>query len=116
MHSRRSGPPGRPDSGQSSDEPELILLWRHPVDQAVQLLGRSRKSRAVLVRLVNQAQEEHDVRAACRGDGLRVVTLPLAFAGLHEDDRVLRDAVLRRLQEQRPAPGLHRFAAAALPA
>jgi len=69
----------------------------------------------VLVRLMNQALDE-TVRAACKRHGLSVVTLPLAFAGLHAGDQVLRDAVLQRLQEQRVSPVPIAATAVAVPA
>ena len=74
--------------------PQLHLLWRQAARDA---LARAKQAAgaqpAVLVRLVNQPFD----RAAAAALGLKLVTLPMAFAGLNERDQVLREAVLRRL-------------------
>ncbi|MGV3494900.1 MAG: hypothetical protein ACO1OY_13600 [Ramlibacter sp.] len=84
----------------SAARPKIYLLWRDAAREALQA-GRRAAGRvpAVLVRLVDQPVDRQAVRAA----GLRLVTLPMAFAGLTERDQVLRDAVARRLREPEAA-------------
>ena len=78
---------------------KIYLLWRHALQEAVFLSKlKAADGPVVLVRLVNQAVDREKLQAACREHGFRLVTLPMAFAGLREHDQVLRDAVLRRLR------------------
>lgn len=81
-------------------EPEIFLLWRHSPAEATALVRRGTSRHLVLVRLVNQAMGQGLLAASEQG-GHEVVTLPMAFAGLHEGDQVLRHAVMRQLH-QRP--------------
>lgn len=92
-----------------ADAPKIYLLWRHALHEAVFLAGqRPAGQPVVLVRLVDQSVDQQRLQSACRQHGLRLVTLPMAFAGLDAHDHVLRDAVMERLEQQggsaAPAP------------
>jgi hypothetical protein len=78
---------------------KIYLLWRHALQEALFLSKlKDEKGPVVLVQLVNQTVDSEKLQAACREHGFHLVTLPVAFAGLHERDQVLRDAVLQRLR------------------
>lgn len=81
----------------SGTEPEIFLLWRLSAAEAMALVRQAKPRRLVFVRLVNQATGQAFLAASEQG-GHEIVTLPMAFAGLHEQDQVLRQAVLRQLQ------------------
>lgn len=105
----------RDSAGGRPGELKIYLLWRHALREAVFLASqRPAGQPVVLVRLVNQAVDSDRLQAACRQHGLRLVTLPMAFAGLDAHDRVLRDAVVDRLQQQGALPALASCAEAAV--
>lgn len=94
----------RNTTGSIAGEPPMVLLWRHPHGEAACLASlKASAEPPVLVRLVNEPVDDDAFEAARREHGLRVVALPMAFAGLNEHDQVLRDAVMQRLQQQETA-------------
>jgi len=85
-------------------ELKIYLLWRHALQEALFLSKlKGEGGPVVLVRLANQPVDRKKLQEACREHGFRLVTLPVAFAGLHAHDQVLRDAVLRRLRSAQAA-------------
>ena len=94
----------RDPAQHATGQPKLYLLWRQSL---AEVLARARQAAepATLVRLVTDPLDA-SLLEAVRRRSWKLVTLPVAFAGLREHDAVLRQAVQQGGLRLQPALAL----------